>query len=152
MVCYRCGQQIGGSDRVLIAGGKTICKDCGRKKEPLVYTNAVRAMRAARKRALVTGFPVTMTASARVFSAAVLLNALGVRTTASHVRRKHPRLACMTAATEAARTASHAATTVIALAPRACLAVRHFRRATTARLTQGRISPIVSAGCLSISR
>jgi hypothetical protein len=61
MICHRCGSQIGGSDRVLIAGGKTVCGDCGRKKEPLVYTNALRAMRAARKRALVTGYPVTIT-------------------------------------------------------------------------------------------
>jgi hypothetical protein len=61
MICHRCSKQLGGSDRVLIAGGKTICSDCGRQKEPLVYTNAVRAMKAARKRALVTGFPVTIT-------------------------------------------------------------------------------------------
>jgi hypothetical protein len=61
MKCYRCGKLLDGNDRVLIAGGRTVCGDCGRKKEPLVYTNAMRAMRAARKRALVTGFPVTIT-------------------------------------------------------------------------------------------
>ncbi len=61
MKCHRCGKLLDGSERVLIAGGRTVCHDCGRKKEPLVYTNAVRAMKAARKRALVTGFPVTIT-------------------------------------------------------------------------------------------
>jgi hypothetical protein len=61
MQCHRCGKLLGGSDRVLIAGGRTVCGDCGRQKEPLVYTNAVRAMKAARKRALVTGFPVSIT-------------------------------------------------------------------------------------------
>jgi hypothetical protein len=61
MKCYRCGNLLDGNDRVLIAGGRIVCGECGRKKEPLVYTNAVRAMRAARKRALVTGFPVTIT-------------------------------------------------------------------------------------------
>jgi hypothetical protein len=61
MKCYRCGKLLGGSDRVLIAGDRTVCKDCGRQKEPLVYTNAVKAMRAARRRALATGFPVTIT-------------------------------------------------------------------------------------------
>jgi len=61
MNCHRCGKLLGGSDRVLIAGGRTVCSECGRKKEPLVYTNAVRAMRAARRRALVTGYPVTIT-------------------------------------------------------------------------------------------
>jgi len=61
MQCHRCGKLLGGSDRVLIAGGRTVCSDCGRQKEPLVYTNAVRAMKAARRRALVTGFPVTIT-------------------------------------------------------------------------------------------
>ena len=61
MQCHRCGQMLGGSDRVLIAGGRTVCSDCGRQKEPKVYTNAVRAMKAARKRALVTGFPVCIT-------------------------------------------------------------------------------------------
>ena len=61
MQCHRCGKMLGGSDRVLIAGGKTVCSDCGRQKEPLVYTNAVRAMRAARRRALVTGYPVSIT-------------------------------------------------------------------------------------------
>jgi hypothetical protein len=61
MQCHRCGESLGGSDRVLIAGGRTVCSDCGRQKEPLVYTNAVRAMRAARRRALATGFPVSIT-------------------------------------------------------------------------------------------
>jgi hypothetical protein len=61
MHCHRCGKSLGGSDRVLIAGGRTVCSDCGRQKEPLVYTNAVRAMRAARRRALATGFPVSIT-------------------------------------------------------------------------------------------
>jgi len=61
MKCHRCGQSLGGSDRVLIVGGKTVCSDCGRQKEPLVYTNAVRAMRAARRRTLATGYPVTLT-------------------------------------------------------------------------------------------
>jgi hypothetical protein len=61
MKCHRCGKLLDGNDRVLIAGGRTVCHECGRKKEPLVYTNAVRAMRAARKRALVTGFPVVIT-------------------------------------------------------------------------------------------
>ena len=61
MKCHRCGKSLGGSDRVLIAGGKTVCHECGRQKEPLVYTNAVHAMRAARRRSLVTGFPVTIT-------------------------------------------------------------------------------------------
>jgi predicted nucleic acid-binding Zn-ribbon protein len=61
MQCHRCGKVLWGSDRVLIAGGKTVCSDCGRQKEPLVFTNAVRAMKAARKRALVTGFPVAIT-------------------------------------------------------------------------------------------
>jgi recombinational DNA repair protein (RecF pathway) len=61
MKCHRCGKSLGGSDRVLIAGGRTVCHECGRHKEPLVFTNAVRAMRAARKRSLVTGFPVTIT-------------------------------------------------------------------------------------------
>ena len=61
MQCHRCGKMLGGSDRVLIAGGKTVCSDCGRHKEPLVYTNAARAMRAARRRSLVTGYPVSIT-------------------------------------------------------------------------------------------
>lgn len=61
MKCHRCGKSLGGSDRVLIAGGRTVCHECGRQKEPLVYTNAVRAMQAARRRSLVTGFPVTIT-------------------------------------------------------------------------------------------
>jgi hypothetical protein len=61
MQCFRCGRLLGGSDRVLIANGRTVCADCGRKKEPLVYTNAIRAMRAARRRTLATGFPVTIT-------------------------------------------------------------------------------------------
>lgn len=61
MQCHRCGKPLGGGDRVLIANGRTVCNDCGRQKEPLVYTNAVRAMRAARKRALVTGLPVAIT-------------------------------------------------------------------------------------------
>ena len=46
---------------MLIAGSRTVCKECGRQKEPLVYTNAVRALRAARKRALITGYPVSIT-------------------------------------------------------------------------------------------
>ncbi len=61
MICHRCGKQLGGDDRVLMAGSKTVCGDCGRKKEPLVYTNAVRAMKAARKRALITGHAVSVT-------------------------------------------------------------------------------------------
>lgn len=61
MHCHRCGRSLGGSDRVLVAGGITVCGDCGRQKEPKVYTNAARAMKAARKRALVTGFPVCIT-------------------------------------------------------------------------------------------
>ena len=61
MNCHRCGKLLDGNDRVLIAGGKTVCGECGRHKEPLVYSNAVRAMKAARKRALVTGYPVTIT-------------------------------------------------------------------------------------------
>lgn len=61
MQCHRCGQLLGGSDRVLIVGGRTVCSDCGRQREPLVYTNAVRAMRAARRRTLATGYPVTIT-------------------------------------------------------------------------------------------
>ena len=61
MQCHRCGQLFGGSDRVVIAAGRTVCNDCGRQKEPKVYTNAVRVMKAARKRALVTGFPVSIT-------------------------------------------------------------------------------------------
>ena len=61
MKCHRCGKSLGGSDRVLIAGGKTVCGDCGRKKEPKAYTNGARAIKAARKRALVTGYPVSVT-------------------------------------------------------------------------------------------
>jgi len=61
MKCHRCGRELGGGDRMLIAVGKTVCGDCGRKKEPLVYSNARRAMKAARKRALATGFPVAIT-------------------------------------------------------------------------------------------
>lgn len=61
MKCYRCGRVLDGNDRVLIAGGRTVCGDCGRQKEPLVYYNAVHAMKAARKRALVTGYPVSIT-------------------------------------------------------------------------------------------
>ena len=61
MKCHRCGKLLDGNERVLISRGRTVCGECGRQKEPLVYTNAVRAMRAARKRALTTGFPVTIT-------------------------------------------------------------------------------------------
>ncbi len=61
MECYRCGKLLGGSNRVVIADGRTVCGDCGRKKEPLVFTNGARAMKAARKRALVTGYPVSVT-------------------------------------------------------------------------------------------
>ena len=61
MQCHRCGKLLDGGDRVLIAGGRTACKECGRQKEPLVYSNAKHAMKAARKRALVTGYPVSIT-------------------------------------------------------------------------------------------
>jgi len=61
MKCRRCGKLLDGNARILIASGQTVCSDCGRKKEPLVFSNARRAMKAARKRALVTGYPVSVT-------------------------------------------------------------------------------------------
>jgi hypothetical protein len=61
MQCQRCGKLLDGEDRVLVIGDRTLCGDCGRKKEPVIYTNGARALKGARKRALVTGFPVTIT-------------------------------------------------------------------------------------------
>ncbi len=61
MKCSRCGKVLGGEDRVVIDGGQIVCANCGRKKEPLVFTNGRRALEAARKRAVVTGYPVSIT-------------------------------------------------------------------------------------------
>lgn len=61
MKCSRCGRALGGEDRVIVDGGQVVCASCGRKKEPLVFTNGRRALKAARKRAVVTGYPVSIT-------------------------------------------------------------------------------------------